>query len=291
MIIETIHVDFNELTAMASEQFSSGPGPNLMTPGTISSEYSFFNFVFPAPEHVISTGTPSSTTVDQDAPSMSTSQTTQETPYPIIPLGVDEAAHDIEVAHLDNNPFVEFSVPEPSSEESSTWISQLNPLYALNISMNLILKMKTSLSECNQEEQNVLYFNDLFPLNVIYLDDSKPDKDNDDDKIDIKQSSGRLDALPPTLFEGYDRDLRELYTRSGAVRDEIFSQRYMFRRLEREQERATVTFSAIWRPVFALEAWRENHDLRMQLSEERRERLDLADRVARMERRHKSREE
>ncbi|GKA61613.1 hypothetical protein Tco_0761132 [Tanacetum coccineum] len=33
----------------------------------------------------------------------------------------------------------------------------------------------------------------------------------------------RLDALPPTLFEGYDRDLRELYTRSGAVRDEIFS--------------------------------------------------------------------
>ncbi|GKE12527.1 hypothetical protein Tco_1416078, partial [Tanacetum coccineum] len=65
----------------------------------------------------------------------------------------------------------------------------------------------------------------------------------------------RLDALPPTLFEGYDRDLRKLYTRSGAVRDEIFSQRYMFRRLEREQERATVTFSAIWRPVFALEAW------------------------------------
>nr|GEZ45837.1 hypothetical protein [Tanacetum cinerariifolium] len=28
-----------------------------------------------------------------------------------------------------------------------------------------------------------------------------------------------LDALPPTLFEGYDRDLRELYTRSGVVRD------------------------------------------------------------------------
>ncbi|GJU47513.1 hypothetical protein Tco_1204779 [Tanacetum coccineum] len=33
----------------------------------------------------------------------------------------------------------------------------------------------------------------------------------------------RLDALPPTLFEGYDRDLRELYTRSREVRDEIFS--------------------------------------------------------------------
>ncbi|GJX56215.1 hypothetical protein Tco_0286112 [Tanacetum coccineum] len=32
-----------------------------------------------------------------------------------------------------------------------------------------------------------------------------------------------LDALPPTLFEGYDRDLRELYTRLREVRDEIFS--------------------------------------------------------------------
>ncbi|GJS24622.1 hypothetical protein Tco_0453254 [Tanacetum coccineum] len=35
----------------------------------------------------------------------------------------------------------------------------------------------------------------------------------------------RLDALPPTLVADIDRDVRELYTRSGAVRDEIFSQR------------------------------------------------------------------
>ncbi|GJU40544.1 hypothetical protein Tco_1193501 [Tanacetum coccineum] len=48
---------------------------------------------------------------------------------------------------------------------------------------------ETSLSECDEEEQNVLYFNDLFPFNVIYPDDSKSDKDNDDDNIDIKQSS------------------------------------------------------------------------------------------------------
>nr|GEV70517.1 retrovirus-related Pol polyprotein from transposon TNT 1-94 [Tanacetum cinerariifolium] len=36
-IIETIHVDFDELTAMASEQSSSGPALNDMTPGIISS--------------------------------------------------------------------------------------------------------------------------------------------------------------------------------------------------------------------------------------------------------------
>nr|GEY39147.1 hypothetical protein [Tanacetum cinerariifolium] len=35
-IIETIHVDFDELTAMASEQSSSGPALNDMTPATIS---------------------------------------------------------------------------------------------------------------------------------------------------------------------------------------------------------------------------------------------------------------
>ncbi|GKG03128.1 hypothetical protein Tco_0310764, partial [Tanacetum coccineum] len=34
----------------------------------------------------------------------------------------------------------------------------------------------------------------------------------------------RLDALPPTLVAHIDRDVMELYTRSGAVRDEIFSQ-------------------------------------------------------------------
>ncbi|GJY17722.1 hypothetical protein Tco_0389213, partial [Tanacetum coccineum] len=82
----------------------------------------------------------------------------------------------------------------------------------------------------------------------------------------------RLDALPPALFKDYDRDLRELYTRSRTVRDEIFSQRYRFRSLEREHERAT----------------RENHDLRRQLAEETREQLELTDRVVRMERRHES---
>ncbi|GJX71297.1 hypothetical protein Tco_0308468 [Tanacetum coccineum] len=48
---------------------------------------------------------------------------------------------------------------------------------------------ETMLSEYDGEEQNVIYFNDLFPFNVIYPDDLS-DKHNDDDKINIKQSSG-----------------------------------------------------------------------------------------------------
>ncbi|GJT79862.1 retrovirus-related pol polyprotein from transposon TNT 1-94 [Tanacetum coccineum] len=111
-IVETIHVDFDELTAMASEHSSSGPALHEMTPATISSglmpnphpstpfvppsrtdwdmlfQPLFDEFLnpspsvdHPAPEVVApineviapvladSTGSPSSTTVDQDAPS------------------------------------------------------------------------------------------------------------------------------------------------------------------------------------------------------------------------------
>ncbi|GJV38793.1 hypothetical protein Tco_1417233 [Tanacetum coccineum] len=52
------------------------------------------------------------------------------------------------------------------------------------------LKGETSLSEYDEVEQNILYFNDLFPFNIIYPDDLKSDNDNDDNKIDIRQSSG-----------------------------------------------------------------------------------------------------
>ncbi|GKD63001.1 hypothetical protein Tco_1305109, partial [Tanacetum coccineum] len=43
----------------------------------------------------------------------------------------------------------------------------------------------TSLFEYDEEEQNVLYFNDLFPLNIIRPDDLKSEKDNNDNDIDI----------------------------------------------------------------------------------------------------------
>nr|GEW99573.1 hypothetical protein [Tanacetum cinerariifolium] len=52
------------------------------------------------------------------------------------------------------------------------------------------LKDKTSLSKCYEEEQNALYYNDLFPLNIIHPYDLKLEKDNDDNEMDIIQSSG-----------------------------------------------------------------------------------------------------
>ncbi|GJS63043.1 putative ribonuclease H-like domain-containing protein [Tanacetum coccineum] len=162
-IIETIHVDFDELTAMASEHSSSGPALHEMTPATISSGLvpnpppstpfvppsrtdwdMLFQPLFdellnpppsvdhPAPEVVapidevaapvpaVSTGSPSSTTVDQDAPSPSNSQTTPDTQPPVIPNDVEEDNHDIEVAHMGNDPYFGIPIPEVPSDQSSS---------------------------------------------------------------------------------------------------------------------------------------------------------------------------
>ncbi|GJZ21781.1 hypothetical protein Tco_0558820 [Tanacetum coccineum] len=58
------------------------------------------------------------------------------------------------------------------------------------------LEDETSMSECDEEEQSVLNFNDLFPFNVIYPNDSKSDKDNNDNKVDIEHSSRDLSVIP-----------------------------------------------------------------------------------------------
>nr|GEW99130.1 retrovirus-related Pol polyprotein from transposon TNT 1-94 [Tanacetum cinerariifolium] len=107
-IIEIIHVDFDELTEMASEQSSSGLALHEMTLATII-----------ALELAASTGSPSSTIVDQDAPSPSNSQSTPETQPPVIPNDVEEDNHDIEVAHMNNDPFFGIPIPEVSSDQSS----------------------------------------------------------------------------------------------------------------------------------------------------------------------------
>nr|GFA59468.1 hypothetical protein [Tanacetum cinerariifolium] len=113
-IIETIHVDFDELTTIASKQSNSGPALHEMTPATISSglvpKPTSSTPVDPpapaviapiaeviAPEPVESTGSPSSKIVDQDAPSPSKTQTTSETQSPVILNDVEEDNHDIEV--------------------------------------------------------------------------------------------------------------------------------------------------------------------------------------------------
>ncbi|GKF89369.1 hypothetical protein Tco_0263332, partial [Tanacetum coccineum] len=67
-----------------------------------------------------STGSPSSTTVDQDTPSPSNSQTTPETEPPVIPNNVEEDNHDIEVSHMGNDPYFGVPILEVSSDQPSS---------------------------------------------------------------------------------------------------------------------------------------------------------------------------
>ncbi|GKC79523.1 retrovirus-related pol polyprotein from transposon TNT 1-94 [Tanacetum coccineum] len=71
-----------------------------------------------APKPAVSTSTPSSTTVDQDAPSPSNSQTTPKTLPPVIPNNVEKDNHNIEVAHMGNDPYFGIQILEVSSDQS-----------------------------------------------------------------------------------------------------------------------------------------------------------------------------
>ncbi|GJR59540.1 retrovirus-related pol polyprotein from transposon TNT 1-94 [Tanacetum coccineum] len=130
-------IDFDELTAMASEHSSSGPALHEMTSATISSglmpnpppstlvdrlapEVNAPIFEVVTPEPAASTGSPSLITVDQDAPSLSKSQTKPKTQSPVISNDVEEENHDLDVAHMNNDPFFGILIPKTDSEASSS---------------------------------------------------------------------------------------------------------------------------------------------------------------------------
>nr|GEZ89894.1 hypothetical protein [Tanacetum cinerariifolium] len=91
-IVETIHVDFDELTAMASEHRS----------------------------YVDSIGSPSSTMVEQDAPSTSNSPTPTEIQSSVIPQDVGDDNLDMEVAHMGNDLLFGVPILEVTSAQSTT---------------------------------------------------------------------------------------------------------------------------------------------------------------------------
>ncbi|GJY23529.1 hypothetical protein Tco_0397187 [Tanacetum coccineum] len=92
-------------------------------------------------------------------------------------------------------------LPSPSLRSDFLTEPTLNPQHIDEFD----LKDETSLSECDEVDQNILYFNDLFSFNVIYPDDSKSDEDNDDEKIDIEHSSGDLSVIPlPNVINNND---------------------------------------------------------------------------------------
>nr|GEY79695.1 hypothetical protein [Tanacetum cinerariifolium] len=124
---------------------SLGPVLNEMTPATISSglvqkSSPSTSYVPPSrndwdllfqpmfdellnPLSTDSTGLPFSTTVDQDAPSLSKSHTTAKTQSSVIPQDVEEDNLDIEVAHIGNDLLFGAPIPEVTSAQSSSTTS------------------------------------------------------------------------------------------------------------------------------------------------------------------------
>nr|GEW83822.1 hypothetical protein [Tanacetum cinerariifolium] len=127
IIVETIHVDFDELTAMASEQSILGPTLKEMTPGTISSGLpnvgnQALEVIAPIaevipPVHADLKGSSSLTTVYQDAPSTSKTHTTTEIQSSVIPQDVGDDNLDMDVAHMENDPLFGVPIPEVKLDE------------------------------------------------------------------------------------------------------------------------------------------------------------------------------
>nr|GFA29154.1 hypothetical protein [Tanacetum cinerariifolium] len=100
-----------------------------------------------------STGSPSSTSVDQDAHSPSTSQTTQQSQSYIIPLSADDDSHNLEVAHMSNDTYFGIPILETVSVESSS-MDVIHALVKLD-ELGGILKNKVRLvarGHCQEEE-------------------------------------------------------------------------------------------------------------------------------------------
>ncbi|GJT11943.1 putative ribonuclease H-like domain-containing protein [Tanacetum coccineum] len=127
--IKTIHVDFDELTAMASEHSSSGPALHEMTPATINSglmpnpppstpfvppSRTDWDILFQPLFDELLTPPPS---VDHPAPEVIAPITEVVAPEP---AASTEDNHDLDVAHVNNDLLFGIPIPENDSEASSS---------------------------------------------------------------------------------------------------------------------------------------------------------------------------
>nr|GEU39192.1 retrovirus-related Pol polyprotein from transposon TNT 1-94 [Tanacetum cinerariifolium] len=95
-----------------------------------------------APEPATSTGSPSSSTVDQDAPSPSHSQTTPKTQSPIIPNDVKEDSHDLDVVHMNHDMFFAMQEELNEFEHLEVWELVPRPDKFMVITFKWIYKVK-----------------------------------------------------------------------------------------------------------------------------------------------------
>ncbi|GJR43416.1 retrovirus-related pol polyprotein from transposon TNT 1-94 [Tanacetum coccineum] len=139
IISETIHVTFDELTAMASEQFSLGPGLHFMTPDDWDRLFQpmfdeYFNpptiAGYPIQEVValratVLANSSVSTSIDQDAPSISIPSSQEQEHSQIISQGFEESP---KTPTFHDDPLNESPNEDSTSQGSSSNVRQIHTL-------------------------------------------------------------------------------------------------------------------------------------------------------------------
>ncbi|GJX83614.1 integrase, catalytic region, zinc finger, CCHC-type containing protein [Tanacetum coccineum] len=165
LIMETIHVEFDELTTMASKQFDSGPELQLMTPVTISSGL-MQNAPFSTP-YVPPTKNdwdilfqPMFDEFFNPPSSVVSLVSAAAAPRPINPTGVEE---HLQQAPFTDDPFLDILTLEPSSQESTSIVQPTNPPFEhirkwtkIHSLENVIGNPSRPVSTCKQLETNAM---------------------------------------------------------------------------------------------------------------------------------------
>nr|GFC20160.1 retrovirus-related Pol polyprotein from transposon TNT 1-94 [Tanacetum cinerariifolium] len=108
-----------------------------------------------------STGSPSSTAIDQDAPSLSKSLTPTEIQSPVILQDVGNDNLDIEVAHMGNDPLLGVPITEVASGQSSSTASPRSNKVKLD-ELGGILKNKARLVARGYRQKERIDFEESF---------------------------------------------------------------------------------------------------------------------------------
>nr|GEZ43799.1 integrase, catalytic region, zinc finger, CCHC-type, peptidase aspartic, catalytic [Tanacetum cinerariifolium] len=161
-----------------------------------------------------STGSPSSTTIDKDAPSPSKSHTTAKTQSSVTPQDVEEDNLDIEVAHMGNDPLFEAMQEELNEfERLKEWdlvprpdkvmVITLKWIYKVKLDeIGGILKNKARLVACGYRQEEGIDFEESFApkygfescdsVDTPMVEKSKLDKDKEGKAVDPSHYCGMI---------------------------------------------------------------------------------------------------
>ncbi|GJX41791.1 hypothetical protein Tco_0256781 [Tanacetum coccineum] len=165
---------------------------------------------------------PNTFKIGQSSRSVPDQQRVDETPTPRLPTRPTWVDPKDDTVYIDINydaPPVRTPVQTPASPEWSSGSLPVSPA-SLTVPSPVASPVTTPAATIAVDEDEFLEVGAQLELHGSILYDH----------------TQRLDALPPTLFEGYSRDFTWLFARSEAVRDEIHLQRFRLRSLERGHE-------------------------------------------------------